>query len=179
MSAVEPSASAKPFATSGTIADPRTSRNAYSFTGTKGQALQIVASTGAADPFDATALDLVITVYDPNQQLLATQDDPWPRTSKSPTLYTLLPATGTYFIRVENCYSFYVTGCRNVNLITNKTYTIRVAELSGPTLIREGAELYQLFDSWAGELTLAEYDQWAQPFHREILAGATGVPSRR
>lgn len=44
------------------------------------------------------------------------------------------------------------------------------------TLIREGAELYQLFDSWAGELTLAEYDQWAQPYHREILAGATGVP---
>jgi uroporphyrinogen decarboxylase len=44
------------------------------------------------------------------------------------------------------------------------------------TLIREGAEFYQLFDSWAGELTLAEYDEWAQPYHREILAGATGVP---
>ena len=44
------------------------------------------------------------------------------------------------------------------------------------TLIREGAELYQLFDSWAGDLTLAEYDEWAQPYHREILTGATGVP---
>ncbi len=44
------------------------------------------------------------------------------------------------------------------------------------TLIREGAELYQLFDSWAGELSLAEYDNWAQPYHRDILAGATGVP---
>ncbi len=44
------------------------------------------------------------------------------------------------------------------------------------TLIREGAELYQLFDSWAGDLTLPEYDEWAQPYHREILAGATGVP---
>jgi len=44
------------------------------------------------------------------------------------------------------------------------------------TMIREGAEMYQLFDSWAGELTLAEYDRWAQPFHKEILAGATGVP---
>jgi uroporphyrinogen decarboxylase len=44
------------------------------------------------------------------------------------------------------------------------------------TLIREGAELYQLFDSWAGELTPAEYDRWAQPYHRDILAGATGVP---
>lgn len=44
------------------------------------------------------------------------------------------------------------------------------------TLIREGAALYQLFDSWAGDLTLAEYDDWAQPYHREIFAGATGVP---
>lgn len=44
------------------------------------------------------------------------------------------------------------------------------------TLIREGAELYQLFDSWAGELSDAEYDEWAQPYHRDILAGAVGVP---
>ncbi len=44
------------------------------------------------------------------------------------------------------------------------------------TLIKEGADLYQLFDSWAGALTPAEYDEWAQPYHREILAGATGVP---
>jgi uroporphyrinogen decarboxylase len=44
------------------------------------------------------------------------------------------------------------------------------------TLVREGAAFYQLFDSWAGELTEAEYDQWAQPYHREILAGETSVP---
>jgi uroporphyrinogen decarboxylase len=44
------------------------------------------------------------------------------------------------------------------------------------TLIGEGAAAYQLFDSWAGELTPTEYDQWAQPYHRDILAGATGVP---
>jgi uroporphyrinogen decarboxylase len=44
------------------------------------------------------------------------------------------------------------------------------------TLVREGAAVYQLFDSWAGELTPEEYDDWAQPYHREILAGAAGVP---
>jgi uroporphyrinogen decarboxylase len=44
------------------------------------------------------------------------------------------------------------------------------------TLIREGADVYQLFDSWAGQLAPAEYDEWAQRFHREIFAGATGVP---
>ena len=44
------------------------------------------------------------------------------------------------------------------------------------TLIGDGADLYQLFDSWAGMLDPTEYAAWAQPHHRAILAGATGVP---
>lgn len=44
------------------------------------------------------------------------------------------------------------------------------------TLIADGAEVYQLFDSWAGLLDPWEYDQWAQRYHEAILAGATGVP---
>src|SRR4029078_4119701 len=44
------------------------------------------------------------------------------------------------------------------------------------TLIRQGAGAYQLFDSWAGELTAQEYDRWAHPDLREILARAAGVP---
>jgi uroporphyrinogen decarboxylase len=44
------------------------------------------------------------------------------------------------------------------------------------TLITDGADLYQLFDSWAGMLSESEYDAWAQPHHRAILAGATGAP---
>jgi uroporphyrinogen decarboxylase len=44
------------------------------------------------------------------------------------------------------------------------------------TLIADGADVYQLFDSWAGALTPAEYEPWAQSHHARILAGATGVP---
>ncbi|MFO0881584.1 MAG: uroporphyrinogen decarboxylase family protein [Gemmataceae bacterium] len=44
------------------------------------------------------------------------------------------------------------------------------------TLVAEGADVYQLFDSWAGMLTPEEYDRWAQPYHQQILAGAPGVP---
>jgi len=44
------------------------------------------------------------------------------------------------------------------------------------TLIADGADLYQLFDSWAGMLTPEEYSRWAAPDHASILAAATGVP---
>ena len=44
------------------------------------------------------------------------------------------------------------------------------------TLIAEGAQMVQLFDSWAGELNPKEYEEWAQPYHREILAAVGGVP---
>src|SRR5262249_5169461 len=44
------------------------------------------------------------------------------------------------------------------------------------TLVADGADVYQLFDSWAGELTADEYATWAQPFHRQIFAAVPGVP---
>lgn len=43
-------------------------------------------------------------------------------------------------------------------------------------LVREGADLYQLFDSWAGMLTPEEYQRWAQPRHEAIFAGVHSVP---
>jgi uroporphyrinogen decarboxylase len=44
------------------------------------------------------------------------------------------------------------------------------------TLIADGADVYQLFDSWAGMLTPVEYEEWAQPNHEEVFAQARGVP---
>jgi uroporphyrinogen decarboxylase len=44
------------------------------------------------------------------------------------------------------------------------------------TLTADGADAYQLFDSWAGLLDAPEYDRWAQPYHEAILRQATGVP---
>jgi uroporphyrinogen decarboxylase len=43
-------------------------------------------------------------------------------------------------------------------------------------LIGKGADVYQLFDSWAGELTREEYLRWAQPHHQAIFTGAGGTP---
>jgi len=58
--------------------------------------------------------------------------------------------------------------------LLNKLNTATVSFLK--TLIDDGADVYQLFDSWAGLLSPAEYDAWAQPFHTTVFAGASGVP---
>ena len=44
------------------------------------------------------------------------------------------------------------------------------------TLVRDGADVYQLFDSWAGMLNADEYNRWAQPFHRTIFSAVKNVP---
>jgi uroporphyrinogen decarboxylase len=44
------------------------------------------------------------------------------------------------------------------------------------TLTAAGADLYQLFDSWAGMLGSTEYQTWAQPHHRAIFGAARDVP---
>jgi uroporphyrinogen decarboxylase len=44
------------------------------------------------------------------------------------------------------------------------------------TLIADGADAYQLFDSWAGALSDAEYEAWAQKFHQQIFAAVRAAP---
>ena len=62
------------------------------------------------------------------------------------------------------------------------TWNALLDKLTGATihflgaLIKEGIEVYQLFDSWAGMLERSEYEKWAQPMHKSILAGVTSVP---
>jgi uroporphyrinogen decarboxylase len=43
-------------------------------------------------------------------------------------------------------------------------------------LVADGADVVQIFDSWAGMLTEAEYKQYAQPYHSHILGAVKGVP---
>lgn len=45
------------------------------------------------------------------------------------------------------------------------------------TLAAAGADAFQLFDSWAGELTREEYLQWSQPHHEAIFQAVPQMPS--
>ncbi len=44
------------------------------------------------------------------------------------------------------------------------------------TLLADGADIYQLFDSWAGMLTRDEYNQWAHPHHCSVFQASPTVP---
>jgi uroporphyrinogen decarboxylase len=44
------------------------------------------------------------------------------------------------------------------------------------SLAQEGADLYQLFDSWSGMLTRPEYERWALPHHQAIFAAVGTIP---
>jgi uroporphyrinogen decarboxylase len=43
-------------------------------------------------------------------------------------------------------------------------------------LIADGADLYQLFDSWAGRLPAHLYDEWAHRYHRSVFAAVRSAP---
>src|SRR5262249_48758408 len=44
------------------------------------------------------------------------------------------------------------------------------------SLVRDGADAYQLFDSWAGMLNRADYERWAQPHHQAIFKAVPDAP---
>jgi hypothetical protein len=56
--------------------------------------------------FDPKHLDLVLTVYDATEMQVAENDTPVPRYSADPEMYFVVPATGTYVLRVAECWQW-------------------------------------------------------------------------
>lgn len=108
----------------------------YEFDGKEGQALFIYTEAKPQNmPFDPGYADLVITLYDENKQQLAENDDPTPRVSNDSEIYTILPKTGKYFVRVEECNVWAQqnnlpdTSCAPAGDIDTTDYTISILEL--------------------------------------------------
>jgi len=142
-------------ATPGTLPDPATSKRYYSFSGTKGEVIAIETTINTALAFSSLYPDLVATLHDASETQIARADDPFPRVSNVPTLYTVLPATGTYYVVVADCNAVFGAGagCGAPSAILVHDYTIRVRDLAGATVINEGAEPGN--DTAAGATTIA------------------------
>lgn len=103
----------------------------YKFEGKAGQALYIYtqAKSGLPDPFDTAYPDLVLTLYNEAKEPIAENDDPTPRTSNDSEIYTVLPADGTYYLRVTECNAWSASGCAPAEDVTEPEYSVGIFEL--------------------------------------------------
>ena len=136
--------------TPGTLTDPSTT-DYYSFVGKAGdrflldvQAQAIVMPQAGHNPNDPTVIDTVVTLYMPDKATVwASDDDAWPRTGTDSTLFTQLPADGTYYFTIQDCNGYAAahpgTGisCAPAANITTFDYQAAVYDLTKTT----GAEL--------------------------------------
>src|SRR5262249_4131715 len=76
-------------------------------------------------------IDTVVTLYDSNKNVIAQDDDAWPRLNTDSALFTVLPATGQYYFSVEDCSSAFGTnaGCAPVGQVTDFIYQVFVADV--------------------------------------------------
>lgn len=84
----------------------------YQFSGQKGQLIVVqiaTAQTKQKKPMDTSIIDTVMTMYGPDQQPYAFDDDPTGIFINDSEIWTVLPADGTYWLRVEECATYLAT----------------------------------------------------------------------
>lgn len=89
--------------------DPTGDVDYWKFEGKKGQLISIFLQAQGLQggvAFDADTLDTVMTLYGPDKQQIAFNDDPSTRVNNDSEILTVLPADGTYYVRVEECWTW-------------------------------------------------------------------------
>ena len=117
----------------GTLVDVGTTKDYYTFQGTAGDRLVIVANAQSLAPMgtdQATVVDTVVTLYDAAMTQIAQNDDAWPRQGTDSELFVILPTTGTYYVTVGGCQSAFTTGCGDAAMVTMRNYEVFVAHTS-------------------------------------------------
>ena len=110
----------------------------YKFEGTAGQALLIfiIAQDTA---FDANTIDSVIRLYGSDKKQIAFNDDPTPQNTNDSALLTLLPADGTYYISVEECWTAVSSipggACAEPKIKPNNQYELVVLDATDPETV--------------------------------------------
>jgi hypothetical protein len=78
----------------------------YAFTAVAGILEVQVDAKPSGWEFDPEYADVVVSLYNAQQQLIARNDDPFPRNTQDPLLITVLPTGGTYYLEVEEYCGF-------------------------------------------------------------------------
>jgi hypothetical protein len=86
--------------------DPVGDQDFYQFEGAAGQALYFYVNAEAIDNvrFDPAYIDTVITLYDATGKQIAENNTGVPPFNADAELFTLLTESGTYFIRITDCF---------------------------------------------------------------------------
>jgi hypothetical protein len=84
------------------IDDAQTDADFFKFEGKAGDLYLITASSHpSGTDMDPGYIDTFIELYDTNQKLLATNDDRYPRNNTDSEIVTVLPETGTYYVKLQ------------------------------------------------------------------------------
>lgn len=137
-----------------------TDRDFFVFDGTAGQVISVATDAKPSDmPDAADSPDLVITLFNEAEQQIAQNDDTVSGLIQDSLLYTILPTTGKYYVRVEEfCASDLATQPCPDNYyaaITDKTYLIGVGSI-------DDAENGNVRDE-EGQITPMEYEPTGTP----------------
>ncbi|HEX4459821.1 MAG TPA: hypothetical protein VIA18_17705, partial [Polyangia bacterium] len=131
--------------TSATLIDAQTS-DWYTFNGTAGdrivitaQATQLQTENTGFDPA-VTSTTLLLTGADMNVQApLTYQAGQWPSFAQDAVLYVVLPATGAYYLGVQDCNALFSSGCSSTPAqVTHFDYQLFVehtSKLSPPEVV--------------------------------------------
>lgn len=105
----------------------------YKFAGKKGDLLHISVKAQVT-PFEKEAIDTVLTLYGPDKLQMAINDDPDPRLTNDSVIFTRLPKDGTYYLRMEECWTYIENApgsCAEPKDKTKVDYTLTIAKLTG------------------------------------------------
>lgn len=85
-----------------TLQDPSTDSDYFKFDGKAGD-IWLISSSSHPQGTDADPgyIDTFVELYDASHKLIATNDDSYPRFNTDSELITVLPATGTYYVKIQ------------------------------------------------------------------------------
>jgi hypothetical protein len=115
--------------TQGTLEDPSVDADFYTFDASAGD-IYLISASSHPSASDTTAgyIDTFIELYDGNKKLLATNDDRYPRSNTDSEIITVLPTTGTYYVKLQEfcispkkdamaCDATYFAGLTNLDYV--------------------------------------------------------------